>query len=149
MAFVYETVTEDDLMFISSMHLMNRFGKHLSLSFGMKWCSDRENNAFLIDIDGGFCFSPTYFVFLLNKRIIRTDATLKGANYDANCNLKWEINKIYLPEDMADEKDNIINLIVSAFRVNRSICAQKYVKSIVVKINKSDAVEILSETDNA
>lgn len=67
MAFVFEKVPEKDYKFFKSMGLKNCWGNgSFSLSKDTKWCADRDRNAYLVRIGGGFNDMPNFHDFWWN-----------------------------------------------------------------------------------
>lgn len=138
MAFIYEIVPEKDYEFFRSMGLKNCWGNgSLTLSEGStKWCADRERNAYVVGIGGGYDDMPHFHDLWWNDHIIRMETISGGnGNYDVGVDIIWFINKILIPRKVWNLKKDIVKMISEAFSINNDWCRTEYLKSIHVKIN--------------
>lgn len=137
MSFVYEVVPERDVEFFESMNLKNCWGsgEFLFLEGYTKWCADRDKNAYLVSIGGGYNGEmPNFYDLWWNGNIIRIEAECGGkGNYDTGVDIIWFINRIPIPKKMWKSKEEIMKLIEEAFEVNSDWCKKQFLKSITVK----------------
>ena len=138
MGFVYERVPEEDREFFKSMGLKDCWGREgKCLTKRTKWCADREKNAYLVGIGGGYNGEMPYFYDLWwNSQIIRMEIERgsKG-NVETGIEVIWFINRISVPCDIWEYKDKIVEIIEEAFSINRGWCEETELKYITVKIN--------------
>lgn len=136
MAFIYEIVPEKDYEFFRSMGLKNCWGNgSLTLSEGStKWCADRERNAYVVGIGGGYDDMPHFHDLWWNDHIIRLETISGGnGNYDSGVDIIWFIEKIFVPKSIWEYRDEIVKLIDEGFSVDSDWCQPEYLKSISVK----------------
>lgn len=138
MSFIYEVVPEKDTKFFESMGLKNCWGNSelLFLAGHTKWCADRERNAYLVAMGGGYHGEMPYFYDLWWKgNVVRIEAERGGkGNYEMGIDIIWFINRVPIPEKIWESKDEIMEMIEEAFGINSSWCEEKDLKSITVKI---------------
>ena len=137
MAFIYEVVPEKDYDFFISMGLKNCWGNDtLTLSKGStKWCADRERNAYIVNIGGGYDEMPYFHDLWWNGTVIRMETLCSGSgNYETGVDMIWILKKIPVPKELLESKDEITGMINEAFSLNSGWCNKKYLKSVTVKI---------------
>ncbi|MBQ6035629.1 hypothetical protein [Ruminococcus sp.] len=137
MAFIYEVVPEKDYDFFISMGLKNCWGNDtLTLSKGSTmWCADRKRNAYIVYIGGGHDEMPFFHDFWWNGNVIRMETVCGGkGNYKTGVDIVWYINKIPVPKKIWNFKDEIVDMIKEAFKVNSDWCMKECLKSITVNI---------------
>lgn len=137
MAFVFEKVPEKDYEFFKSMGLKNCWGNGTYLLInGMQWCADRERNAYLVGIGGGYDEMPYFYDLWWNGYVIRMETKRGGkGNYDTGVDIIWIIKRIPIPRDIWEYRNDIIIMINEAFSVNQDRCPTEYLKSISVRID--------------
>ena len=136
MGFVYEVVPEEDLDFLKEMKLKDCWGrKLLYVDEDTKWCADRERNAYLVAIGGGYHEMPYFYDLWWNNHVIRIEGEEGGkGNIEVGVDIVWFINRVPIPKDIWNYKDEVMKIIEEAFLVNQSWCKSKFLKSITVKI---------------
>lgn len=136
MGFVFEKVPEEDWDFFMSMGLKDCWGSNpLNVSECSAWCADRERNAYLVPIGGGFREMPNYYDLWWNGHTIRMEIGDGGnGNYNVGVDLVWFIHKISIPKEIWQYKGEIMNMITDAFSVNEGWCRKECLKSIAVKV---------------
>ena len=136
MGFVFEKVPENDMEFLKSMRLKDCWGINLlNVDEDTEWCVDRERNAYLIGIGGGYREMPHYYDFCWSGQVIRIEAECRGiGNYGVGVGIVWYIHRIPMSKECWQYKDEILKMITEAFGVNRDWCDEKCLKSITVKI---------------
>lgn len=132
--FVYEKVPEKDYDFFRSMGLKNCWGSDPKLLIKhTEWCADRERNAYLVGIGGGYQDMPEFTDFWWNGLLIRLETYCGGTgNYDVGVHIKWFVQRIPIPEEFWDKRDEICRMIEEAFSVDRAWCRPERLKSIEV-----------------
>lgn len=135
MGFVYEVVPEEDFGFLKEMRLLDCWGmKLLYIDKDTKWCADREKNAYLLEIGGGYKGFPNFCDLWWNGNVIRMEITRRATrNEEEEMNIVWYIHKIPIPRAIWENKEEILVMIKEAFEVNKSWCKDKKVNSISVK----------------
>lgn len=144
MAFVYEIVQEKDYDFFKSMGLKNCWGtKPLIFLPGITtWTADRVRNAFLVGIGGGFHDMPDYYDLWWNGHTIRMEIVEAGiGNYDVGVDMVWFINKVPIPKEIWQYKEEVMNMITEAFSVNMGWCRKECLKSITVNMSNAAVIE--------
>ena len=136
MGFVYEVVPEEDREFFNSMGLKDCWGREgKCLTKYTEWCADRERNAYLVAIGGGYHEMPHFYDLWWKDHVIRIEAECGGkGNYKVGVDIVWFVNRIPIPKDIWQYKDEIMKMIEEGFLVNRDWCKEKFLKSITVKI---------------
>ena len=136
MAFVFEKVPEEDWEFFRSMGLKDCWGARLlDITERSKWCADRERNAYLVGIGGGYQDMPHFYDLWWNGYTIRMEVVETGdGNYDTKVNIIWNIWRIPIPKEIWDKRDEIMGLITEAFSVYSGWCKPKFLGSIEVSI---------------
>lgn len=136
MGFVYEVVPEEDRDFLKSMGLKDCWGTELkTITKRTKWCADREQNAYLIGIGGGYHDMPYFYDLWWNGHVIRMEVEEGGkGNVGVGMDIIWIINRIPISEDIWQHRGEVLKMIKDAFSVNRSWCELSELKSITVKI---------------
>ncbi len=136
MAFVFEKVPERDYKFFESMGLKNCWGNSsLSLSADTKWCADRERNAYLVRIGGGYNDMPSFHDFWWNGYTIRMEIVRTSTgNYDDGINIIWSIMTLPIPNELWEKQEEILKMLNEAFSIDLGWCEREEVKSISVKI---------------
>ena len=136
MAFVFEKVPEEDREFFKSMGLKDCWGSRSKyLCKDTEWCADRERNAYLVGIGGGYQDMPYFYDLWWNGYTIRMEMYEGGSgNYDIGVNIVWFIHRIPIPEEIWDHRDEIVQMIKDGFSVNEGWCRKEKLISIDVKI---------------
>ena len=136
MSFIFERVPDKDRDFFMSMGLKNCWGSDtLDLPSDKMWSADRERNAYLIAIGGGYHDMPYFYDLWWNGYTIRMEVVETGdGNYSTKVNIIWNIWRISIPKEIWDKKDEIIGLITEAFSVYSGWCEPKFLGSINVSI---------------
>jgi len=143
MGFVYEIVPEEDWEFFRSMKLKDCWGAmYKILSKDTKWCADRERNAYLVGIGGGYAGMPHFYDLWWNGNVIRMETTSREIrNDEEGFDIKWIIHKIPIPEKIWSCKDEIKDMIEEAFSVNESWCKGRKIDSIKVVFRCEPEIE--------
>ncbi len=136
MAFVFEKVPEKDYEFFKSMGLKNCWGNgSLSLSKDTKWCADRDRNAYLVRIGGGFNDMPNFHDFWWDGYTIRIEVVRTSTgNYDDGINITWNIMTLPIPNELWEKQTEILKMINEAFSIDLGWCEKEEVRSVNVKI---------------
>lgn len=134
MAFVYERLCEEDKELFYSMKIKNCWGDSPLLTPN-KWCADKENNAYLIGVGGGYKDMPYFYDLWWNGYTIRMEISdTSMGNYNVGVDVIWNILKIHIPSELFDRKEDIVRMIKDAFSINPSWCKPEFLKSITVNI---------------
>ena len=136
MGFIYEVVPEADLEFLKAMKLKDCWGTRLLyVDEGIKWCADRELNAYLVNIGGGYHEMPKLYDLWWNGKVVRIEVEESGrGNIEVGVDVIWLVNSVPIPQDIWDYRDEIMKMIEDAFSVNQSWCDTEFIKSIEVRI---------------
>ena len=142
MAFVFKELNEEGKKLFNTMGIKNCWGDS-PLFTPRTWCEDKENNAYLIGIGGGYKDMPYFYDFWWNGNTIRMEIsrTSKG-DRDVGVDVIWNILKVHIPYEIFDKKQDIVKMIKEAFSINPGWCKPKFLKSITVNM---DEVEIVKE----
>ena len=141
MAFVFKELNEEDKKLFHTMGIKNCWGDS-PLFTPRTWCEDKENNAYLIGIGGGYKDMPYFYDFWWNGNTIRMEIsrTSKG-DRDVGVDVIWNILKIHIPNELMDKKQDIVKMIKDAFSVNQGWCKSKFLKSVTVNTDKAEILE--------
>jgi len=136
MAFVFEKVPERELDFLKSLELKNCWGNDLlHISSITNWAADRERDAYLVMIGGGYKDMPEYSDLWWEGHTIRLEIWEGGqGNYDTGVDIIWNILRIPIPQEIWDEREVIVEMIKEAFFVYSDWCPPEFLKSITVNI---------------
>ena len=135
MAFVYEIVPEKDYEFFKSMQLRDCSGaeKFTLNEKRTKWCADRQRNAFLIDIGGGYGDIPHFHDLWWNGCVTRIITSRGGkGNYKSGIDIIWFVKKMPISQELWIHRLDIYNLIRDGLYVDSSWCPKEYLKSVSV-----------------
>ena len=137
MGFVFEKVPEKDWEFFNSMELRDCWGtRKLSASQHLKWSTNREENAYLVGIGGGYDDMPQFYDLWWNGNIIRMEVVeVSSGKYSIGVDIVWNIVRIPIPERIWERRNEVLELIKEAFSVYSGWCKPLYLKSISVNIN--------------
>ena len=112
MGFVNEEIEEKDRERYYSFNLIGPYTKDKLEAW--KWTIDKERDAILIILETGRDYEhPCFFVFIWKNKIIRITTFLKK---DIGKALYWNLYSIGIPESLKDEKDEILQAILEAFK---------------------------------
>ena len=136
MGFIFEKVPEEDWELYNAMGFKNCFGKNMLRADKYTWwCADRERNAYLVGIGGGYQDMPYYYDLWWNGRIIRMEISkrfLKNSN--GGIDVIWYVHSIPISEEIWKFKDDVLEMIHEAFAVNRGWSETYELNDITVKI---------------
>ncbi|MBK8814391.1 MAG: hypothetical protein IPN42_02255 [Methylococcaceae bacterium] len=116
MTFVIEKIPQEAL--ISSIQEYVRFNIDLS----QEWAIDRDRNAFLVlnrKVGGPYDGTQItkYYTLSWNDQLIRITADpLPKTFTKEGAIMNWRIHKFSIPEELQEQKDEVIALIRDAFR---------------------------------
>lgn len=116
MAFVCEKIPSEDLEYVRSLGIKNWSGNHLHeiLEGYSGWCIDRNRQAFLIGLGGGYKDMPYFWAFLykgLECRIEKEKEIIKTTEGKKI----MRISRVIIPCDLSAQKDDILKMILEAF----------------------------------
>ena len=134
MGFVYEVVPEEDREFFKSMGLKDCWGREgRGLTNRTKWCANRTQNAYLVGIGGGYDEMPYFYDLWWEGNVVRMEITSREIkNDEEGYDITWNIHKISIPKKIWNRKEEIMNMVESAFSVNESWCKGRKINSIKI-----------------
>lgn len=136
MPFVFAKVSDDDREFFESLDLKNCWGNApFPLTKDTKWCIDRERNACLVRIGGGYQDMPNFHDFWWNGNTIRLEViSTSTGNYEDGLDITWNIVKLPIPETIWDKQNQILEMLYDAFSVDLGWYDVCEVNSVIVNI---------------
>lgn len=134
MAFVYETVGKENRELWESIGWRDWGNRSLEFASRRKWCIDKEKNVYMQPI-GGYIDMPTYYDFSYKKTIVRTEAFYKVKNNEQQeLELIWNVDRIYIPRSLWNERQEILKLIEEAFMSDNCRIPLNRIKCIKVHL---------------
>ncbi|MBQ7756935.1 MAG: hypothetical protein IJX42_03105 [Oscillospiraceae bacterium] len=116
MAFVCEKIPSEDLEYVRSLGIKNWSGNHLHeiLEGYSGWCIDRNRQAFLIGLGGGYKDMPYFWAFLYKGLECRIEKE-KEIKQTIEGKIIVRISRVIIPYDLSTQKDEILEMILEAF----------------------------------
>ena len=122
MAFVNETLSENDKVFFNSFELKDPFSKEELARVPEQWSVDKVKKYYLICLGGqGYTMSeeypPYYYRLIIDNVPIKIVARYQSVgNAKTGINMKWYIQSIYLPNEIKSfPLDKLLLIVKEAF----------------------------------
>ena len=118
------------------MKLLDCWGaKLLSVGKETKWCANREKEAYLVEIGGGYHDMPYFYDLWWKGHIVRLEVSRRAkSNTEGGVDIIWYIHRIPIPKKIWMRRKEVLEMISQAFCVNRVWYSAREVKSIEVKL---------------
>lgn len=135
MAFVYERVGEENRELWESIGWKDWTNNEIVFFKSREWCIDREREVYLRGA-GQYRDTPYYYDLAYKGRIIRMEVVSWDVDESREEGkiIYWNINRVYIPKSIWEEKDNIIQMIREACSVKEIGNPTKKILEVIVKI---------------
>lgn len=134
MAFVYEEIGEENRELWNSFGFKNWAEAPMRFSKTRCWSIDKEKKECLVEI-GGFIDTPTYYDFSYDGKIVRMEVFCRGeGNIKDGGVFYWKINRMYIPNSIWNQKDEVVQEIIKAFSVCTNAFPAELVKGVSVEV---------------
>ena len=144
MGFIQEEVGEENRELWESIGWKD-WGENRLVQFfkSKKWSIDRERQIYMQPI-GSFRDTPYYYDLAYKGRIIRMEAVSEGnGTIMTGFNVVHDIYRIYIPQSIWEEKEEILQVIKESFLVYRAAARESEINSITVNIQcEPECVEV-------
>ena len=116
MAFVFEKIPSEDIEYVRSLGIKDWSGHRLHHFFegDTGWSIDRNRQAFLIGLGGGYDDMPYFAAFWYEGCEIRIETPITLFK-DNDGNELLRITGIHIPQECYSKKEEICNLIIEAY----------------------------------
>lgn len=143
MAFVYEEVGEKNRELWNLIGLKNWAKEPMLFSKTRYWAIDKEKCEYLVAI-GGYIDMPNYYDFSYDGKIVRMEVFCLGeGNRKEGAVFNWKIKKMYIPKSLWNQKDEVVQEVISAFSVFINAFPRERVKAVNVEIKcEPECVEV-------
>ena len=118
MAFVFEKIPSEDLEYVRSLGIKDWSGYDLERFFEgiSRWSIDRNRQAFLIGLGGGYDDMPLFKAFLYKGIECRIEQE-KEIKQTSEGKRIVRISRVIIPCDLSEQKDEILEMILEDFDV--------------------------------
>ena len=121
MAFTFEIISSEDLKYVRSLGIKDCTGHGLKhFPEGLSgWSIDRNRQAFLIGLGGGYKDMPHFLAFLYKGLECRVEEeqeikqTPEGKKFN-------RISRVIIPYELSTHKDDILTMILEAFDAQKN-----------------------------
>ena len=116
MAFVCEKIPSEDIEYVQSLGIKNCTGHRLFQFFEGKtgWSIDRNRQAFLINLGGGYKDMPYFWAFLYKGLECRVEKEQDIRQTPEGKRIN-RISRVIIPHELSTQKDDILKMILEAF----------------------------------
>lgn len=145
MGFVYEEVGEENRELWESIGWKD-WGERRPVVFydSEHWCIDRERHIYMQPI-GGYIDMPDYHDLAYKGRIVRMEIDAEGSSGTraTGFDMFWNIERIYIPKSIWEEREEVLKAIKESFSVYRGGHEEDMTNSISVEIKcEPECVEV-------
>jgi hypothetical protein len=139
MAFVNETLTEQDKEWFASFQLESVFRKGELFEAPNRWTVDRDRDAFLVSLEGqgadGYDVPPQFLALFWQGLVIRIEAYTKGTgSYQAGTEKWWRVTQVLIPKILQDQGDEVLHLIRGALDARGTNFRRDVVKAVHIEL---------------
>lgn len=138
MAFVNETLTEQDKAWFASFNFQSVFTRDL-VPLPRKWTIDRERDAVLIGLEGqgyeGSDCPPIFMVLIWAGQVIRIHAYNRGeGSADRGTEKWWRLTYIGIPKALEAQTATVLQLIHEALDAQGTNFKRDIVKAMHIQL---------------
>ncbi len=128
MAFVYEVIPSEDLEYVRSLGIKDWSGHGFKHFFegDTGWSIDRNRQAFLVRLGGGYDDMPYFAAFWYEGCEIRIETPVRLFEDNEGRKIR-KITGISIPQECYSKKEEICNLIIEAY-----LAMSKYYNSSII-----------------
>lgn len=143
MAFVYEEIGEENRELWNSIGFRDWGKEPMGFVKSSCWAIDKEKKEYLAAI-GGYIDMPTYYDFSYDGKIVRMEVFCLGeGNRKEGAVFNWKIKKMYIPKSLWNQKDEVVQEVISAFSVFINAFPPELVKGVNVEVRcEPECVEV-------
>ncbi len=139
MAFVNETLTEQDKEWFASFQLESEFRKGALVPSPTKWTIDKERFAVLVALEGqgadGYDVPPLFLALFWQGKVIRIEAYTRGTgSYQTGTKKWWRVTNILIPKELQGQGDGVLQLIREALDAQGTGYRRDVVKAIHIEL---------------
>ncbi|MBQ7756936.1 MAG: hypothetical protein IJ401_06510 [Oscillospiraceae bacterium] len=116
MAFVCEIIPSEDIEYVRSLGIKDWSGHDLERFFEgiSEWSIDRNRQAFLVRLGGGYKDMPYFAAFWYEGCEIRIETPVRLFEDNEGRKIR-KITGISIPKELYSQKEEICNLIIEAY----------------------------------
>ncbi|SBT04723.1 conserved hypothetical protein [Candidatus Accumulibacter aalborgensis] len=139
MAFVNETLTEQDKAWFATFNFRSVFSTRDPIPAPRKWTIDRDRDAVLISLEGqgaeGYDVPPTFMVLIWSGQVIRIQAYNRGeGNFWDGTEEWWRLTYIGIPKTLAPQAATVLQLIQEALDAQGTAHRRDIVKAVHIQL---------------
>lgn len=139
MAFVNETLTEQDKGWFASFRLESEFRKGELLDAPDRWTADRDRDAFLVSLEGqgadGYDVPPQFLALFWQGLVIRIEAYTRGTgSYQVGTEKWWRVTQILVPKQFQNQRDLVLQLVREALDARGTNYRRDVVKAVHIDL---------------
>ena len=144
MAFINETLTEQDKAWFASFNFQSVFTRDL-VPVPRKWTIDRERDAVLIGLEGQGTedrdVPPIFMVLIWAGQVIRIQAYNRGeGSFERGTEAWWRLTYIGIPKVLEAQAATILQLIQEALDAQGTGYRRDIVKAVHVQLPTPDFI---------
>ncbi|CAD6872413.1 hypothetical protein [Methylomonas fluvii] len=138
MAFVNETLTEQDKAWFASFNFQSEFSRE-PVPVPRKWTIDHENEAVLIVLEGqgadGYDVPPLFLTLIWKGTVVKIEAYNKGTgNFKTGTEEWWRVTEIRCPKILEVESSTVLQLIQEGLDALGSGHRRDVVKAVHIQL---------------
>ena len=139
MAFVNETLTEQDQAWFATFNFRSVFSTRDPIPAPRKWTIDRDRDAVLISLEGqgaeGYDVPPTFMVLIWAGQIIHIQAYTRGeGSYERGSEEWWRLTYIGIPKALEAQAEMVLQLIREALDAQGTNYRRERVKAVHIQL---------------
>lgn len=140
MAFVNETLTEQDKAWFASFNFRSVFSTRDPIPAPRKWTIDRDRDAVLIGLEGqgfeGRDVPPTFMVLIWAGQVIHIQAFSRGEGSNEKGTEKWwRLTHIGIPKALERQAETVLQLIREALDARSTGFRRDIVKAVHIQLS--------------